>query len=505
MQSKIRLIFGIVILLFFFLGNPSSGNISENEIILKLPVRIYSAGHPVTGLSKNDFSLLINHTPREIIELQTFSDSIKENSRLLGRDIILSFQLTEYEKEVETAVAYFISELLDIPDSLTLLTPVKAMKVRIIPDKEKMVQDIKKVVENSCSEYKKQYNNASRNIENRLNQANRFLLSANDDDFQINSYTTLSLFLSSFPQEFILYRNHYLFPDVKKNQEIIKVLGNTDKERWWIHFEDGKKYRIYNKIADTYKKIEQYCRTNTLAESTFASYLPEIEKLLQFVISFPREDLQNFYLNERSRFCAILGSGFEENTQAAQGISMDLMNIYSDISRASGGSTIFSWEKKEGIKDIEDFVDHYYLLSFKHDNKIDDQDFKVMLDDENITAFNRNFMGKPEFEALIAQQAKEKIDISAMDFKNNRLSFSIDSFAFDQTKKQGLIKVRVALFDKQNMRVFDAENSLVCNKEQISISLPIPPQNRGKYKITVSACDVKTSLLTSSSREIKFE
>lgn len=491
--------------LIFLWGNFSSGYSYNDEIILKLPVRVYTDGAPVKGLLKDDFSLFINQNSRRIEELQEFTDSLKGKQSLLGRDIIISFQITEYEKEVETAVAYFVTELLDISDSLVILTPVKAVKTKATPNKEKMVQDLKKVVEKSCREYKQQYNNATRNLENRLNQANRLLMSVNDDDFQINSYTTLSLFLSSFPQEFKKFRESYLFPDIKKNKEIIKILGNTDKERWWIHFEEGKKYRIYNKISDIYKKIETYCRTNSLAETTFASYLPEIEKLLQFAINFPKEDLLSFYINERARFCAILGSGFDENTQAAQGISMDLMNIYSDLSRASGGKTIYSWEKKEGIKGIENFVDHYYLISFKHDNKIEDKNIDVSFKDEKIEAFNRKYMDESEIEAYIELESREKIKIVALDFKNNRLSFSIDSFLFDKAKQQGMIKVRIELFDEKNIRVFNAENSFLCNKKLISLSLPIPPQKRGKYKATVSACDVKTNLITSSSKQVNIE
>ena len=54
MLRKTHLKIWAVLFLFVLLGNHSHGYSPKDEIILKLTVRIYSDGIPVTGLVKDD-------------------------------------------------------------------------------------------------------------------------------------------------------------------------------------------------------------------------------------------------------------------------------------------------------------------------------------------------------------------------------------------------------------------------------------------------------------------
>ena len=136
---------------------------AEEDTRLTLPVRVFEGKQPVTNLQGKDFHLIINHQQQEILKAEKKITSLDQRPDFLGRNFVLSFHMTEYGNQVEEAISYFVTEILDTTDLLILMTPLKIYRINVSPNKGKMRADIERLVRQDSDEFKKRLNAAEKN------------------------------------------------------------------------------------------------------------------------------------------------------------------------------------------------------------------------------------------------------------------------------------------------------------------------------------------------------
>lgn len=102
---------------------------ATNKERFSLPIRVIENTQKSADLNRNDINLLVNGIPRQVTHLIKQERSLTQRPDL-GRHIILSFHNIKVTRPIKNAISYFFSEILDPKDSLILLSPNKAYRIR---------------------------------------------------------------------------------------------------------------------------------------------------------------------------------------------------------------------------------------------------------------------------------------------------------------------------------------------------------------------------------------
>ena len=146
----------------------------EQKIRLRIPLRIAADSPERTILNKGNIILKVNGEKREITDLVERERTLTGTADL-GRNFILSFQLTEYSEQVEKGIAYFVTEIIHPDDSLIVVSPTTFYQINVSGNKEKMIRDIKQLLEKDCQNYKKDRVAVEKNLRLKIKNLQRVL------------------------------------------------------------------------------------------------------------------------------------------------------------------------------------------------------------------------------------------------------------------------------------------------------------------------------------------
>ena len=99
---------------------------------VEVPVRVFSGDTFIDDLTRDDFEVLEDGVPQEILAMYMINkaDIVKrEETRnfmpFTPRIFYLAFNMTDYDSKIGDATDYFFKEVLQPQDSLTVITPEK--------------------------------------------------------------------------------------------------------------------------------------------------------------------------------------------------------------------------------------------------------------------------------------------------------------------------------------------------------------------------------------------
>lgn len=492
-MKPVKKSFTVVILSVLF---AFSAFTAEENIRLTLPVRVFEGKQPVTNLQGQNFQMLINGQKRKILKAVKKTTSLDQRPDFLGRNFVLSFHTTEYGNQVQEAISYFVTEILNTTDSLTLMTPLKIYRIKVSANKGKMRTDIERLVRNDSDEFKKRLNAAEKNLEIQLNRMRRLFRGEISDPGLATSYKIIGTFLSSFPQEFLNFRSLFLFPEMKNYQKVMGFLGSREGERWWVHFQQGDSLGIAASAQSVAKMIDEYCNLNTLARESFQNNLQQLEKLLRLSQSFPVDSLLNVFNSGNIRYNTILWVHRKyKGRYSASDIIPILGVVLEQISRDTGGKTVNTTDPEQGIKTIHHHKDYYYQLTYGFNGNIEEKKIEVTAASADMKKGKLSYKqvySEEEMRSLIQYISKERVRIDDFSLNKNKIRFSIDAVTLNKSKGDsfGLVKVRIELFNQIGERVYRTENTLRSSKQQITVSIPLPGRHKGKFKLIINACDL---------------
>ncbi|NQS88326.1 hypothetical protein HQ584_00830 [Patescibacteria group bacterium] len=472
---------------------------AANDVQLRLPVRVLKIADGSIELKKEDFKLFINGNQRKIVDLIRRKKSLGRKSDL-GRDFILSFHLTEYNKHVENGISYFITEILNISDSLYILSPLKIYQIYVSTNKEKTIRTIEEILKKDCEKFKKERTSQEKQLINNINVLKATLsgdaLMPNRNLTQ-RKYKKTSHFLNSFPGEFFNFKKYYLMPNTSIYQKTIDPIVCREGERWWIHFQQKEVISLFSKIDDVIKRMEEYIREEETLNQSLARVLRrgllDLEKQMMSTDSFPEAQLLNTLVGNNINYNAIFFRSdrnkiMDDKFAASPGLEVILRRI----SSACGGKTVSTVDTREGIKEIEDHADDYYEIVYDWDGKIEDKKLHVTIDRQKVNLSYRDNVGKEKVESLIRFLSQEKIKIIDVKVDKNILAFSVSEFEHKEKEQYGLLMIRIEMFDELNRSIYKSENTLRASEDSVAISIPITKEcsNQSPLKLTITACDL---------------
>ncbi len=493
---------------------------STQDQEFSLILRIIQNTQKTVALHRDDLELQINGIPRTITRLHKQERSL---SRVpdLGRHFILSLHDTRVTKPIENAISYFFTEILTPWDSLILLSSGKAFRIPVTKDKEKTIMDVIDFLSREGRSYEKSRISAEKNLEAQLQRLNSITSSRMNDLFTgeiatseqaltqatnlASNYKAINQILLNFPPNFNRFKNRYLLPDIVKHKEVKDLFEKKRGEKWWIHFQPRKDIQIIHKARSAGRKLNAYITATeygTLAQ-TMQKSLADLEKQLLISEFIPQAEILESLLGENICYNIVFWGSIEtDETDISIKETAGLEAVLSRIAEFSGGKALVTTDPEQGLKEIKNHTDLFYALDCEWDGSIEEQKIQISTGQPNLKLSYKQKFSEAEMAEWLQTLTEEKIAIRDFLLDEKTIHFKIESFERNTREQFGIIKVRISLFDSNGTNVYHSENTLRASKDKVVISVPIPPEHKGDFRLMIQVFDLIANTAASSEHSI---
>ena len=483
----------------------------EQKIRLRIPLRIAADSPERTILNKGNIILKVNGEKREITDLVERERTLTGTADL-GRNFILSFQLTEYSEQVEKGIAYFVTEIIHPDDSLIVVSPTTFYQINVSGNKEKMIRDIKQLLEKDCQNYKKDRVAVEKNLRLKIKNLQRVLREikasrgsasrGNRDASQLGVRQILELtqFLDTFPREFVKFRELSLLLDTSKYRKIVDLLGFREGERWWLHFHREEVTALLSYIKAFMKELNAYVVSR---ESKQIKKLLNLEKVLSISASFPSEQVLATIINGNICYNVVSLGGIRINDQEAKETETSgVERILHRIALESGGKSASVIDPEQGIKEIAAQKDIYYELTFPFDGIFEKKEIEITTGNKRTTLRYKGGFEKDELETLVHNLSHEQVAIDDFSSNKNVIKFTVKSFKHHKEEKFAMLKVNIELVSDMDTVVYRTQNTLRSSQKKVTIRIPFPEKYCGRFKVRITVNDLLANRRAAIDRDI---
>jgi hypothetical protein len=478
-----------------------------DEVLMKLPVHAAEE-----GLVKEDLLLAVNNFQRPIRALLPRSRSMMSASDL-SRYFILSFHMESYKPEVMEAVEYFVENIARRHDSLTILSPLRAYRLKMEDGKDRVLDFIEEVLKTDCAEYKVTRGMLVQKIEKATSRVNRLREPAG---WMLSPYTLMFEFYNHCKLALVRFKDHFLSHHLKQAKVIRDLPPRGEGETWWIHFQQRSFEPVPVSFRNIVKKIALGQKTGQVRWPVAGGGrnwdFNTFEKQLTIIDKFPAVELSQTILAENVCYNVInwgaLGDSF---TNRGDFPRPEVEIKLEAVSRSSGGRSITTLDPVQGLRELQQHRDDYYELVFPFNGRIEGKRFRLIL--AGVKPGNR-LSYAPGFESdkirtMIEFYRRGKVEIRDLSMAGNRVSFGVAAYHRPGNKDEeqvGLIKVRAQLYDESGNAspVFNSHKVLRAAGDSVQISLPLPKKYRGRYIFQLSVCDLMANQLAAVKQRIKL-
>jgi hypothetical protein len=479
-----------------------------DSLQLRLPfhIDIPPGTADVNRLSKEDFTLFINDSQRELNHLEIKTRRIDKTSDL-ARHFVLSFHMADFNREIMEGAGYFIDNILDRSDSLTVLTPLKSYQMKMNSGKAAIFDAIEKLLKKDCNDYKLKREFLIQQLEKELFQVQKLTW---DDAVFLNASAIITNFFNFSQQIIIDLKDHFLSPYREYHRVVKELSPKGDGETWWVHFQ----HRVFEPypaklkgIINRWIMLQNTGRVRISGSQNFK----QLAKKMPISPEFPIAVLLDSLLKKNICFNVICWGNIDyESANPLDNPQPEIEKILEIITNSSGGKTITTAFPKQGLMQLQQHSAQFYELVFTYNGKIEPKKIHLVPANQQQTGTSQpsypRQLETDEIQSLVGKLSREKVKILNFEVKGSRVDFEVTAFHRNEPDIVGLLKVRAELYNdgEENQPVFNAVNTLYAKKEIIHISIPLPKAHTGQFKLRVSVCDLIANQLDVVKRRVNL-
>ena len=425
------------VFLYIFLAQLQAA--TQDEALLKLPVRVASQQGPVTSLKKSDFTLTINGEARQILDLIGKARAMSREDE--ARNFVLAFNLTEYGQQVVDGINHFVESILKKGDQLIVLTPLKMYPVNLSVENRKIIEDIKEIVRKDSLEYKKNRISARENLLREIRKVNQdgSITSESGAAGTVSAdLTTRTIwqFLNDYSREWSNFKTKFLLPDMRLLSSVALMMTQQSGEKWLINFQQREIMPALGEFKKAGNRIKSYLSSVTAAEEQSAaasinSGLQTMEKAMLISENFPKEILTSLLMGANISYNVILFGNLRQDTSNPDDQSPDYEGILRDISEQTGGKALDTTSLPDGLDAIAANDDFYYNLIFAFNNRLEDKNIRVDVKAPEARIYYKNKFYQSEIKNLIDYLKEPRITVSDFSLSGAKMKFTISEFKID--------------------------------------------------------------------------
>lgn len=513
-----KIIFIVVLVCFLkgvYFAPPLSAQDTEDNVLLQVPVRIYqnqpNSTTPtyVNQLQSTQFNLHINNQACPITSITQKKEAINASlTSQMPRFFTLSFETTNANPAFIQAVIQFIHQYITPTDSLAIRTPVDLYTLDTTNDTHNL-EHIRTILENDLLQQQRDKNDT-------IEKLNQLLegISRRSGKKELGIRTAI-LFAANFLETWQYYYQHYLLANLDAYSTFAARFAADKGEKYLLHFQERAVIPLiqnFQNIATTLRTFaHSITKKNPRESQLLLETLAKIERAMLFNRDFPMDDLLDNLLGVNLH-CFVF---FLENPTpltSSNSLSSGYETILSTIAHQTGGTTTIVNDDSSLpslLQQAAQHTDYYYELVFPFNNEIVDQNLVISLSPtltDSQLYYKKKFR-KEEFAWLKNRLNDQLLAISQINLTGHQLSFVISGFPANaaNTSQATPVKAEVQLLDSTTAVVFQSSKVLQIGTTSQTISLLLPPQYHGYFKLHITIQETNSTPLTTASQYIEIK
>jgi len=382
----------ILILALLFLAIYLSAQVEQHTVTVRnieIPVRVYDGGEFVPGLTMDDFILLEEGEPQDILALYQVrsgeiirTDAERDFMPVTERHFYFIFQILDYNPKINEAMEYFFQEIFQEGDTVTVMTPIKnynlSQEAAKNKPKETLVNDMISVIRRDTKLGSLEYNNMLRDLKMMVRSLSSSVTGSSGTSTEMESDVAAGL--SSL--QFVLPR----YRETLQKMEELRVVD----ERRFLLFAQGLKRMLGQKYVYFFYQREFRPELQTRVLNSLMSMnqddsnvLSQLQELFQFYhrdINLNTDRLTKSFADSSLIFNFIF---MNKEPEHISGIVMreqseDVFKVFSDVTEATGGVVDNSQNPAAAFKNASEKNEYYYLLYYSPKNYVSNGQFRTV-------------------------------------------------------------------------------------------------------------------------------
>ncbi|MFO7867029.1 MAG: hypothetical protein R6V02_09500 [Candidatus Aminicenantes bacterium] len=380
--------------------------VDEESMVInvEVPVRVFKGDVFIDDLTIDDFEILEDGVPQRIEAVYLVkkrnierSEEKKRFAPDTARNFFLFFEITEYNERIGQAVDYFVKNIIDPGDFLTIVTPLKTYRLRgkalEVQSRDEVVSQLKGLLRRDALYGNMEYRNTIKELSS-LAMTLSASLSQDPHLQRQDEFTDLGNLELSVDEQLGRYQSLL---------EKLETLRLVDQEQLlkfakFLENKEGQKSVFLFYQREYVPQIDQRILNQYMA---LYQDRPDLQQTLAGIGDFFRRDI-SFDLNHVKQVYAdrSIAIHFLFITQQAQNVygitfreqSEDIFSAFREMARATGGYIESSANPRYLIRRGMEASENYYLLYYSPRNYTQDGSFKnieVRIKGNNFRVVNR--------------------------------------------------------------------------------------------------------------------
>jgi hypothetical protein len=520
-MNKIRIIVFIPAFLVFALLLPAQQEEPIKEAVsvvnVEVPVRVFSDGKSVSGLSRDDFEISEDGKSQQINGFYVLQKKLSEPAaarpaaaagpQTPGRYFVLVFRTYEFNEQLENGIYYLFKNIFLPDDQVLVLTQRKNLFFERLDGEEDAQDKICELVKTESQYAQIQMLGYLRQVEQSVNltQFQISLRSASRTDSASELRPDyITRFLEVYLETWRDFKRRYLSLDINKYYYFSRLLERVKKEKWVLNFyqmEQFPQIALNSEIRRALRSIVEQMEISSSATSIGQARL--IKQLLQSIDmemkvsdSFPTEEVSKLFYKVNATFHSFFMRVFKDSGGSEvqfQTVANDLENSLRSLTQQTGGELIASNEIGQSLADVSERTDDYYMLTYEPSNPkkvgkikvtVKGKKYKVLYDDNLRADYISTYLQKMETE-------NPSVKIKDLSFKDKKLSLAVVDYSRGKIKDEttGVLQVRIRIKNSDEQMLFDQTKALKAPQNTFSLSLNFNFLAAGKYDIIIDVLD----------------
>jgi len=485
----------------------------DKDFQLQIHLRVMDNNIPLENLKKNDLTVFVNEKEIKISHLESTKMGISFPTSPF-RNFVLSFNLFDYGEQVSEGIDFFFGNILTDMDRILIITPVKVYTFLTNVPRDKLTNDIKDIVKKDCQNFKAEratYQNSLKETFKKGESGGWQSSTSRVGEPPTLARDQIVRFLNSFQREWLTFKNRFLIPDLNKYKAVAEYFHGNDGDTWFINFQQREIIPELDVLKKTLDGLKDFL--SSLDDPLDQSWAPmiskavnELEKSLLISDRFPQEEIQDILLFSNIPYNVILfrSKRQQEGASAHEKISPDFENILRNISKATGGFALATTDLKEGLVQLSQHTDFYYLMNIPVQTG---KEIKISIEPKKEA---EDIFYKKTFTTEEIMNAKkvtmDKIKITDVSVKSKQIKFSLSNYSFDDKadKSKMGVEVKIVIENEKREMIYKTSNVLTPTKNIITITLPPLERIQGKNRVFISAEDKTSRLISIFNKDFSF-
>ncbi|MBN2346775.1 MAG: hypothetical protein JXO51_10340 [Candidatus Aminicenantes bacterium] len=481
---------------------------------VEVPVRVFAAGRPVSGLAKEDFTIREDGKEQPINGFAFFQKRMNPAAALVrdgraaegaGRHFVLVFRTYECNEPLENGLRFLFSDVLRPEDQLLVMANNRTLQFERLGDDAGTEAKLLELLRSESVAARNQMLNFVRSIEQALNMTKFRTALRGGGRAGIGSELSaeyLTNFLDNYLKAWQEFKRRYLRLELEKFYYFARHLERIRREKWVLNFYQLEQFPQIAFDSDIDRQLREYIGqlaasdnpTQKVQSRTLERQLQSIHREMNVADDFPAAEASKLFYKVNATFHSFFMRTFLSGDSADlqfRSVATDIENSLRALTETTGGTLVSSNDLDQALAAAGDKSDEFYVLTYEptHPKKVGKikvtvkgGDYKVLYDNNIRADYIRAYLERMEAE-------NPAVKITGLSFRDRKLSFVIRDYSRPKKGAPGLLTVRIRVRDEDGESRFDQSKALQAEKDTFSLSLTFSSLGPGRYDVIVDVLD----------------